>query len=144
LALSGPSKDQAIQFAVLLQAGLPAEHAILYFAETDDPGEVALILGKWLRSRALAEAQRTLLGKSWQDMTTEEMCDVALEQSYRSMAYLLFTTNYVTANAGEKGKIDTARAAIEAKKAGTAGKIDPLWQFIEDFKRDRAKKQAVQ
>lgn len=133
-----------MQFCIMLQAGLPAEHAILYFAQTEDPGEIALMLAKWLRSRAVQEAQRSLLGKSWQDMSTEEMCDLALEQSYRSMAYLLFTTNYVTANQGEKGKIDTARVALEARKAGTAGKVDPLYQFIEDYKKEKAKKLALQ
>lgn len=143
MAVSGPSKEQALQFAILLQAGLPAEHAILYFAESDDPGEIALLLSKWTRSRTVAEAQRSLLGKNWQEMTTEEMCDVALDQSYRSMAYLLWTTNYVTANQGEKAKIDTARTALEAKKAGTAGKIDPLFAFIEEFKREKARKAAI-
>ena len=143
MAISGPSKEQAVQFAVLLHSGIPAEHAILYFAETDDPGEVALMLGKWTRSRSVQEAQRSLLGKSWQDLSMEEMCDVALDQSYRSMAYLLWTTNYVTASSGDKAKLDSARQALEAKKAGTAGKVDPLFQFIEDFKRDRAKKQAM-
>jgi hypothetical protein len=127
----------------MLQAGLPAEHAILYFAQTEDPGEIALLLSKWLRSRNVQEAQRSLLGKSWQDMSTEEMCNLALEQSYRSMAYLLFTTNYVTANQGEKGKIDTARVALEARKAGTAGKVDPLYQFIEDYKKEKARKQLI-
>lgn len=143
MSASGPTKEEALQFVILLKAGVPAEHAIHYFAQSDDPGEVAVMLSKWLRSRAITEAQRSLLGKDWQELSTEEMCDVALDQSYRSMAYLLFTTNYVTANQGQKAKIDTARSALEAKKAGTAGKIDPLFAFIEEFKREKARKAAV-
>lgn len=138
-----PTNEQALQFCIMLQAGLPAEHAILYFVESNDPGEIALILSRWLRSKAVTTAQRTLLGKTWQEMTTDEMCDTALDQSYRSMAYLLFTTNYTSANQGEKGKIDTARAALEQRKAGTAGKVDPIWAFIEDFKKEKARK-AIQ
>jgi hypothetical protein len=138
-----PSDEQAIEFCVLLKAGVPAEHAILYFVATEDPQELNQTLAKWLRSRAVSKAQQTLLGKRWQDMSLEEQCNAALEQTYASLAYMLFSTNYTTANAGEKSKLDSARTALEARKAGTAGKIDPLWQFIEDFKRDRVRKMSV-
>lgn len=132
-----------MEFCILLQAGLPAEHAILYFTNLEDPREVGQLLGRWQKSAAVSRAQRLLLGKRWQDLSLEEKCNAALDQTYAGMAYLLFSTSYVTANQSEKGKLDTARAALEARKAGTAGKVDPLWQFIEDFKRERARKAAV-
>ena len=124
----------------MLQAGLPAEHAILYFVESDDAGLVALTLSKWLRSRSVAKAQESLLGKKWQDMTLDEKCNVALDQQYASMAYLCFSTNYVTAGAAEKGKLDTARTALEARKAGTSGKVDPIWAFIDEYKQKEKRK----
>jgi hypothetical protein len=123
----------------MLKSGVPAEHAILYFTASTDPAEIALILQKWLKSKPFQKAQKTLDGKDWTEMSTEEMCDRALEQTYRGMAYLLYTTHYVSANPNEKSKIDTARTALEARKAGTAGKVDPIWQFIEDYKKDKLK-----
>lgn len=143
MALSGPSDEQALQFCIMLSAGLPAEHAILYFVESDDPGLISLTLAKWMRSRSVAKAQESLLGKKWQDMTLDEKCDTALNQQYASMAYLCYATNYVTAGAAEKGKLDTARAALEARKAGTAGKVDPIWAFIEDFKQKEKRKSLL-
>jgi hypothetical protein len=135
-----PTEEQALQFCIMLRAGLPAEHAILYFCDSDDAQVIALTLSKWLRSKAVSKAQTKLLGKNWEDLSIDEMCDAALDQQYRSMAYLMFSTNYVTANQGEKSKLDSARTALEARKAGTAGKVDPIWAFIEDFKREKARK----
>lgn len=137
--LSGPSDEQALQFAIMLQAGLPAEQAILYFTESDDPATVHLMLQKWTRSRAVQSAQKTLLGKSWQEMSLDEKIDTALNQHYAALAFLLFSTNYVNANQGEKAKLDSARGALEAKKAGVAGKGDALSMFFDDVKSGRIK-----
>lgn len=139
MALSGPSDEQAMQFAIMLQAGLPAEQAILYFADTDDPATIHLMLQKWTRSRAVATAQKALLGKSWQEMSLEEKIDTALNQHYASLAFLLFSTNYVSAGQSEKNKLDSARQALEAKKAGTAGKGDVLSTFFDDVRSGRIK-----
>lgn len=135
-----PSDEQAMEFCILLHAGLPAEHAILYFADTDDPQTLGLMLAKWQRSAKVSKAQRVLLGKDWREMSLEEKCDTALDQTYAGMAYMLFSTHYMTANPTEKAKLDSARQSLESRKAGTAGKMDPLFQFIEDFKRDKARK----
>lgn len=136
---TGPSDDQALQFAIMLGAGLPAEQAILYFTESDDPATVHLMLQKWTRARNVQTAQKTLLGKSWQEMSLDEKIDTALNQHYAALAFLLFSTNYVSASSTEKGKLDSARTALEAKKAGVAGKGDALSMFFDDVKSGRIK-----
>lgn len=139
MALVLPTDEQALQFAIMLQAGLPAEQAIVYFLETDDPAEVAATLGRWQKSRAVQKATLALLGKSWQDMSLDERIKTALDQHYSALAYLLFSTNYVTVGQTDKGKLDTARVALEQKLAGTAGKGDALSRFFDDLNSGRVK-----
>lgn len=134
-----PSDDQAMQFAVMLSAGLPAEHALSYFVETSDMAEFALILQKWQRAKNVQKAQQILEGKSWQEMNLEEKIESALNQHYASLAYLLRTTNYVIAGQIDKVKLDSARTALEAKKAGTAGQTDSLSMFLNDIKAGKVK-----
>lgn len=134
-----PSKEAALQFCVMLQAGLPASEAILYFAETDDPGELAMMLQKWMRSRAVKAAQAELMGKSWQDMGLEERCRYALDQHYSALAFLLYSTHYAEVGSADKAKLDSARTAIEAKLAGTAGKGDAMSNFLDDLRLGRIK-----
>lgn len=134
-----PSDEEALQFCVMLQAGLPAEQALLYFSDLDDPGELAVLCKKWLRSQSVARAQRQLMGKAWQDMTLDERCDKALEQHYASLAFLLFSTNYCTVGSQEKSKLDSAREALERKKAGTSGKGDALDRFMDDLRQGKLK-----
>jgi hypothetical protein len=142
VALLTPTREQAFQFALMLHHGLPAEQAILYFVETEDPRELALMVSKWTGSKYVGEAQKQLLGKDWTEMSLDEAIDVALNQHYRSLAFLLFSTNYLSANQGEKAKLDSARTALEAKKAGTAGKVDALSSFYDDVKTGRIKLNA--
>ena len=139
VALLTPTDEQAFQFALMLHHGLPAESAITYFVETEDPKELALMLSKWTTSKKVAAAQKVLIGKDWTELTLDESIDVALNQHYRSLAFLLYSTNYLSANQGEKAKLDSARAALEAKKAGTAGKVDALSSFYDDVKTGRIK-----
>jgi hypothetical protein len=129
-----PSPDEALQFCIMLQAGLPAEQAILYFTDSTDPGDIAALLGKWTRSRSVKAAQQTLLGKGWQEMTLEERIDCGLNYHYNSLAFLLFSTNYSSVGPTDKAKLDSARQALEAKKAGTAGQGDALSRFMDDFR----------
>ena len=129
-----PDKDSAFQFAVMLQAGLPAAQAILYFLPPDvDPGEAALTCRKWLSSSTVKTASAKLLGKSWTDMTLDEKIKVALDHHYAGLAYFLFSHNYTDLGQQEKLKADTARQALEAKMAGVAGKTDALSQFFNDI-----------
>lgn len=131
---SGPSDNEAVQFCLMLKAGLPAEHAIQYFVQVDDPRELALVLSKWQRSRKVAQAQLKLDGKAWQDMSLDEQMRLALDQHYASQAYMLRTINYLTAVPNDKAKLDTARQAIEAKIAGTSGKLTAMDQFFDDIR----------
>ena len=134
-----PTEDQALAFAVMLQAGLPAQEAILYFAESDDPLEVANQLRFWQRSRLVKQAMLTLMKKPWQEMTLEERMHYALELHYSSLAHFLYSHNYTDLTPVDKAEADTARAAIEAKLAGTAGKSDALSRFFEDVSSGRVK-----
>lgn len=132
-----PDDEQARAFCVMLSAGLPAETAILYFTDSDDPAQITFLVKKWLRSRAVQKAQKDLSGKSWQDMSMEERIEAGLNQQYNNLAYLCYSTNYITASDKEKAKLDTARTALEAKKAGTSGTLDPMSRFFEDVKSGR-------
>jgi hypothetical protein len=135
-----PTKDQALQFMVMVNAGLPASHAIMYFLPEDtERGEVAQVLAKWMRSKAVQDAQVALQGKSWQEMTLDERIHRAVDNHYSQLAYLLFSTNYVEVGATDKSKLDTARQALEAKLAGVAGKTDALSQFFNDINTGKIK-----
>jgi hypothetical protein len=134
-----PTEEQALQFAVMISAGLPASEAILYFIESEDPAELAMLLKRWTRSKAVKRALSSLHRKPWQDMTLDERMRAALEQHYNGLAYMLFSNNYLEANSTDKGKLDTARAAIESKLAGTAGKLDALSQFYDDVNSGKLK-----
>jgi hypothetical protein len=135
-----PDETQAFQFATMLHAGLPPSSAILYFIESEDPAEIALIVGKWQRSRLVKKASASLMGGNWHEKSTDEMMKYALDAHYRQLSTLLVTTNYIEANQGEKGKLDSARSSLEAKVAGQAGRGDALSQFFEDL---RSKKIAL-
>jgi hypothetical protein len=126
--------DNALQFAVMLHAGLPANEAILYFADSDDPGEIASQLHRWMKSKLVRSASAGLMRKPWQSMSLDERCKYALDQHYSQLAYLLHSEHYGQAEPALKGKLDTARNAIEAKLAGMAGKTDALSQFLMDLK----------
>lgn len=135
----GPSKDQALQFAIMLGAGLPASEAILYFTESEDPRELQEMLSGWMRSRAVKSAMAELQGKAWTDMSLEEQINNALNQHYRGLAYFLHSHHYAEVGEKDKAKLDTARNALEAKVAGTAGKGDALSQFFADINSGKLK-----
>lgn len=132
-----PTDDQAFQFAIMLQAGLPASQAILYFTISDDPMEIGQQLRKWMASRAVKQSMTKLMGAAWQDMTLDKRIDCALDQHYAGMAWLLFSQHYAEVSSTDKSKLDSARQALEARKAGTAGKGDALSRFLDDINNDR-------
>jgi hypothetical protein len=134
-----PTDEECKQFAVMVHAGLPPTEAILYFRQTDDSKLLATLTRLWQRSRGVGRALAQLMGKSWQAMTLEERCKYALDQHYSQLAYLLYSQHYAEVAQGDKSKLDTARTAIEAKLAGTAGKGAPLDQFFEDLRSGRLK-----
>lgn len=127
-----PTSEQAFQFALMLQAGLPASEAILYFTDSSDPAEVAAMLAKWMRSRAFKEATLKLMGRPWHEMGLEEKIRHALDIHYAGLAYLLFSHNYAEVGPGDKAKLDSARQSLEAKLAGQAGRGDELSRFLNE------------
>lgn len=134
-----PTAEQAQQFAIMLNAGLPASDAILYFTDATEPQEIAFTLNEWQKSSQVKKAMLTLMGKPWQDMSLDEQCKHALNVHYAALAYFLYSHNYSEVGPGDKTKLDTARTALEARAAGTAGKGDALSMFFEDLKSGRVK-----
>lgn len=129
-----PTDEQATEFAVMIQSGLPASHAILYFVEAATPDAVDAWSRRWLGSRAVNAAITKLMRKSWQAMTTQEQMDYSLDLHYRQLATMLMSHNYLEASAMEKSKMDDARKAMEAKNAGLAGAQGGLEMFYADLR----------
>lgn len=134
-----PDKDQALAFAIMLQAGLPAKDAIIYFSSSDDPTEQAYQLQDWQRSAAVKRAMLSLMGKTWQDMSLEEKRDHALNLHHAQLAYFLFSHHYEDLGSADKQKADTARQVLEAHRAGTLGKEDSLSRFFDDINKGKIK-----
>jgi hypothetical protein len=72
-------------------------------------------------------------------MTLEEKIKTATDNHYAQLAYFLFSHNYSDLGTTDKAKADTARQALEAKLAGTAGKGDALSQFFSDINSGKIK-----
>lgn len=134
-----PDDATATQFAIMLQAGLPASEAILYFMAIDEPKELLAEVKRWQRSPKVRNALLKLMKTPWQKMNTDERMRHALDLHYSQLAYVLYSQNYLEAGTGEKAKADTARTAIEAKLAGTAGKLSAMDQFYDDLNSGRLK-----
>jgi hypothetical protein len=136
-------ESNALQFCVMVQAGMPAEDAIRYFCDSDDPLELAQTLKKWQSSAITRRAQKSLMGKSWHEMTRDERIRYGLDLHYSQLAYFLFSGNYLSMGPADKAKADTARQALEAKLAGTAGSTDPLSRWLEDLNSGRLANKLV-
>ena len=137
-----PSRDQALQFALMLSAGLPPRDAMRYFlpdGEDLTPGVIETYLTKWLRSDTVRKAIQTTQGKPWQDMTLDEKMRFAIDKHYTEMAYFLYSHNYAELAGAEKQKADTCRATLESKLAGMAGKLGALDQFWADVTSGKVK-----
>lgn len=131
-----PSKDEATQYALMVTGGIPPMEAIRYFFPPEaDEGVIKTAAKVWVRSE---EVKRALLrlqhGKTWQGMSLPERISFTIEKHYSEMAYFLYSHNYSTLIGADKLKADTCRSALEAKLAGTAGKMSPLEQFWEDVR----------
>lgn len=135
-----PSEDQAMAFATMLLSGLPAQDAILYFIDVElSPLELAQMLSRWRTHYLVKRSMTTLMGKPWQKLSDEERHVLALRNHYNQLAYVLWNSHYADAQGNDKQKLDTARQALEAKVAGTAGKNDPLTQFFADIESGKVK-----
>lgn len=138
-----PNDTEAHDFAVIVKSGLPPTFAILYFIPLEDPGEIEKWAQRWMNCRAVNNAMTKLMGKRWQDMTTQERMDYALELHYNQLSTVLFANNYVVAGDADKRKMDSARQAIEAKNAGLAGQQGGLEMFYADLRAGRVKLAGV-
>lgn len=135
-----PTKEEGHALATMLLAGLTPADAIAYFLDgSEDPQQVAELIRKWRRSRHTQAAMKALLGKAFHEMTPQEQMDTALRIHYAQLSALLFTNHYAEASAMDKSKLDSARTAIEAKMAGTAGKGDAIQRFFDDVNAGRIK-----
>lgn len=133
MSLGKPTPEQASAFAVMLHAGLPAGEAILYFSDFIDAAEAAAAVAVWQRSMLVRKALQALIGKPWATMTLGERMQCALDQHYSQLAHFLHSHHYSEMGPADKAKADSARVALEAKVAGTAGKTDALTRFFDDL-----------
>ena len=140
-----PSRDQANQFAIMLASGAPAREAIRYFLPAEEDGEVLTgkqidsLASRWLADREVERVYHTLTGGEWTSLSPEQKIRAAIDKHYVEMAYFLYSRNYVDLIGPEKAKADTCRAALEAKLAGTAGKLSAVEQFWSDVTSGKIK-----
>lgn len=135
-----PTKDEALQLALMLKSGMPSGDAIRYFFEADCPPDRLLFEHeRWMRSDQLQSALKQVNGKPWQDLSLEERIQFAIDKHYSEMAYFLYANNYAELVGADKLKADTCRQALEAKLAGQSGKMSALSLFWDDVKQGRVK-----
>lgn len=132
-------RSQAWQFAIMLQAGMPAEEIIVYFFPDADQHSLTKVLQSWLGSKVLREAVEELQGGEWAKLSAEERMQKAIDKHYAELGYLLYSRNYITAQGLDKTKLDTARSVLEAKLAGVAGQATPMERFWDDMRAKAAK-----
>lgn len=139
-----PTRDDADKFVLILSTGMPSWQAIQYFAEEGTTKDQLQDLhNRWIRSKAVADAIKRSQGKSWEEMTLHERMTKAIDKQYTEMAYFLCANNYNDLTGADRAKADTCRAALEAKVAGLAGKMDALSRFFDDVVANRVKMPAV-
>lgn len=139
-----PSRDQALQFALMLGAGAPPSEAIRYFlAEDAESFQSQTALGQitknWLDNKVVQAAIKELQGREWTDLTFDEKLSLATKKTYTEMAYFLYTRNVAELTGAELAKADGFRKALEAKLAGTAGQLSELERFWSDLQQGRIK-----
>ena len=136
----GPSPDQALQLALMVTSGMPMADAIRYFIPADMlPENLTGFVQLWEKSKVYAQALLTLMGAPWHKMAPEQRWKYALEKQYMEMAYFLSSHNHGELKGQAKQKAHTCRLALEAKLAGTAGKLNALEQFYDDVRTGKLK-----
>lgn len=138
-----PTKDQALQFALLLQSGMPSNEAIRYFLPPDepniDPRAIVALHDAWMKSSALKFAFQEVQGKPWQDLSPEQRIKTAIDKHYNELAYFIYSRNYCEVTGSDLTKLNAARAVLETKLAGLAGQSDPLTRFWNDLASGKVK-----
>lgn len=137
-----PSEEEAVAFANMLHVGLPPRDAILYFLEEDeaeDPTLVSEMIRVWSRSRRVGKEIERLQGGSWEALSLDQRIRVALDKHYAEKAYFLYSHTWGDVSGIDLTKLQESRKVLEAKMAGTSGKLDPLAQFYDDLKNGKVK-----
>jgi len=138
--MAAPNKDEAHQFALMLHSGMPAVDAIQYFfPDETETGVINAALKEWVKSGAVQRAVLALQGKAWQDMSLDEKISLSIDKHYAELAYFLYSHNYSQLVGADRQKADICRASLEARIAGTAGKMGPLEQFWSDIRSGKVK-----
>lgn len=130
-------KDQALQFALILSAGVPQIEALRYLLPDAEGASLRDALPEWLKDKAVQNAILAIQGKPWENMRLEEKIRFAIDKHYTELAYFLYAHNYADLTGAERNKADVCRASLEAKLAGSAGKTDALTSFIDDIMAKR-------
>lgn len=138
-SLARPSIDEALQFALMCGSGMPGVDALAYFYPGVDSASLMDELRVWQTSKRVQTATLKVQGKSWQDRSLDERISFALEKHYAEQAYFLYSRNYATLTGTDKLKADTCRQVLEAKLAGTSGKMDPISTWFADVASGKVK-----
>jgi hypothetical protein len=136
-----PTPQQAEQFCLMINAGMPSLDAIRYFLGEGDwtPGAIELVHNKWLGSRAVQQAWTVIMGSEWQNLDLDRRIQFSMDKHYSELAYYVYSHNFSTVAGSDITKLNTARAVLEAKLAGTAGKLDAMSQWLDDLRLGRVK-----
>lgn len=135
MASLSPTPDEALAFAIMVDAGMPSTEAIRYFLNEEELESVqatTTLHNRWVRSAAFKSAILKVQGKSWEKMTLDERVKFAVNKVYTEMAYYLYSHNYSVLDGASKNKADTCREALERRLAGTAGKLSGLDEWYKD------------
>ena len=129
----------------MLHSGMPALDALQYFFPEETDSQILLAsLKEWTHSKGVQTATLALQGKAWQDMTLEEKITLSVDKHYAELAYFLYSHNYAQLVGADRQKADICRQALEAKLAGTSGKLGPIEAFWNDLRTGKVKLNAAQ
>lgn len=128
----------AIQLVQMLHAGIPADKALVYFSvehyDACTPKQRAAWLSDWCNSPRMLQATRDFLKGEWHELDPDARLQIALDKHLAELAYLLYTTDYRTAEPPDVRKLDTARDAITAYvKESAGGEETPFIKAMRDM-----------
>ena len=80
LALMAPTAETALQFVIMLKAGMPSSEAIIYFLPEDTPQEEVFKLhNKWMRSKEVSKAHHNYSDLNGAEGQKADTCRQVLE-----------------------------------------------------------------
>lgn len=106
----------ASEFVKMLHAGIPPLTALAYFGPSyydsqDREGRLRW-LSAWERDPLMATASVAHMKGQWQDLDPDSRLELSLSKHMAELAYLLYSTDYASADGTILKKLDTARDAI--------------------------------